>query len=166
VSAYHQSLEKIKLESIVYIDEMGIDVFIYREYAYSKRGVKVIGRLSGKKYRRTSIIAAKFDKNIIAPLQYEGSMGSALFGHWFEFCLIPLLPPASTAILDNASFHNKKRLSLLAHKYGHKIIFLPPYSPELNRIENFWTWLKDKLKKVVHIFDSFDEALRYCFNII
>jgi len=93
-------------------------------------------------------------------------MDSTLFEHWFEFCLIPLLPPVSTAILDNASCHNKKRLSLLAHKYGRKIIFLPPYSPELNQIENFWTWLKSKLKKVVHIFDSFDEASRYCFNII
>jgi len=128
--------------------------------------VKVIGRLFGKKYRRTSIVAAKFDKNIIAPLQYEGSMDSALFEHWFEFCLIPILLPVSTAILDNASFHNKKRLSLLTHKYGHKIIFLPPHSPELNQIENFWVWIKDKLKKVVHIFDSFDETLCYCFNII
>jgi len=58
---------------------MGIDTFIYREYAYSKRGNKVIGCISGKKYKRTSIVAAKLSRNIIAPLQYEGSMDSALF---------------------------------------------------------------------------------------
>jgi transposase len=166
VATYRQEIENINPESIVYIDEMGIDTFIYRAYAYSKRGVKVVGRISGKKYKRTSIVAAKLGKNIIAPLQYGGSMDARLFEQWFEFCLIPLLPPNSTTALDNASFHNKKRLNSLAKEYGHEIIFLPPYSPELNEIENFWGWLKCTLKKVIHIFDNFDDALRYCFNII
>ena len=145
---------------------MGIDTFIYREHAYSKRGVKVIGRIPGKKYKRTSIVAAKLGRNIVAPLQYEGSMDSRLFEHWFEYCLIPALPPNSTVVLDNASFHNKKRIVLLAQQHGHQVIFLPPYSPELNEIENFWGWLKGKLKKVGHLFDNFDDALRYCFNVI
>jgi len=145
---------------------MGIDTFIYRKYAYSKRGIKVIGRISGKKFKRTSIVAAKMGKDIIAPLQYQGSMDSVLFEYWFELCLIPLLPSDSTAILDNASFHNKKRLALLAQKHGHNIIFLPPYSPELNEIEKFWGWLKAKLKRTGHMFDSFDDALCYCFNVM
>jgi len=145
---------------------MGVDTFIYREYAYSAWGIKVIGKISGKKFKRTSIVAAKIGKDIIAPLQYQGSMDSTLFEHWFEFYLIPLLQPNSTAVLDNASFHNKKRLALLAEKYGHKVLFLPPYSPNLNPIEKFWGWLKGKLKKVVYWFDSFNDALWYCFNVI
>ena len=68
--------------------------------------------------------------------------------------------------LDNASFHNKKRLALLAEKYGHRIVFLPPYSPELNPVEKFWGWLKGKLKKAVHLFCDFNDALWYCFNVI
>ena len=145
---------------------MGIDTFIYRQYSYAKKGVKVTGRISGKKFKRTSIVAAKIGKDIIAPLQYQGSMDSVLFEYWFEFYLIPLLLFSSTVVLDNATFHNKKRLVLLAEKYGHKIIFLPPYSPELNEIEKFWGWLKGKLKKVVHLFDDFDQTLCYCFNVI
>jgi len=145
---------------------MGVDTFIYREYAYSARGTKVVGKISGKKFKRTSIVAAKRGKDIIAPLQYQGSMDSALFEHWFEFNLIPLLQPNSSVVLDNASFHNKKRLALLVVKHGHKIIFLPPYSPNLNPIEKFWGWLKGKLKKVVYLFDSFNDALWYCFNVI
>lgn len=116
MDAYYEAIKDINPENIIYIDEMGIDTFIYREHAYSKRGVKVIGRISGKKYKRTSIVAAKLGKNIIAPLQYQGSMDSVLFEYWFEHCLIPLLPPSSTAVLDNATFRNKKRLSLLAQK--------------------------------------------------
>jgi len=166
MAAYFEAIKDIAPESIVYIDEMGIDTFIYREYAYSARGAKVTGKISGKKFKRTSIVAAKIAKDIIAPLQYQGSMDSVLFEHWFEFHLIPLLPPNSTAVLDNASFHNKKRLALLAEKYGHRIVFLPPYSPHLNPIEKFWGWLKGKLKKVVYLFHSFNDALWYCFNVI
>ena len=145
---------------------MGIDTFIFREYAYSKRGSKVTGRILGKKYKRCGLVAGKLGKTIIAPFRYDGSMDSALFEHWFENCFMPSIPPSSTAILGHASFHRKSKLCLLAQKYGHKIIFLPPYSPELNKIENFWSWLKGALKKVVHRFDDFDDALRYCFNVI
>ena len=49
---------------------------------------------------------------------------------------------------------------------GYNVPVVPPYSPNLNEIENFWAWLKAKLKKVVHMFDDFDEALRYCFGVV
>ncbi|MBR1604246.1 MAG: transposase, partial [Synergistaceae bacterium] len=66
-------------------------------------------------------------------------------------------------ILDNASFHRKKRLYKIAELHNVKIIFLPPYSPELNPIEHFWHWLKkttaDTLKQCSNlhlaIFTSF-----------
>ena len=157
------AIADVPKEKHVFIDEMGVDTFIHREYAYAKRGTKVIGRISGKKHRRIGLVAAKLNKKIISPLQYEGSMDSALFEHWFEFRLIPELPPSSTISLDNASFHRKSRLVPIAEKYGHRIIFLPPYSPELNPVENFWAWLRGKLKKVLYLFGDFDVALRYCF---
>ncbi|MBR1486306.1 MAG: transposase, partial [Synergistaceae bacterium] len=52
----------------------------------------------------------------------------------------------------NASFHRKKRLHELAEEYNVKIVFLPPYSPELNPIEHFWYWLKKKSMRFVKIF--------------
>jgi transposase len=91
-------------------------------------------------------------------------MDAKLFEFWFEFCLIPQSPACSTFALDNASFHSKKRLTLLNKKHGHRVVFLPPYSPELNPIENFWSWLKGKLKKILPVYNDFDEALCYCFN--
>jgi len=145
---------------------MGIDTFIYREHAYSKKGAKVIGLVSGKKYKRCGLVAGKLGKKIIAPLQYNGSIDSALFELWFNECFIPSIPPSSTVILDNASFHRKSKLISIVQNHGHRIIFLPPYSPNLNQMENFWAWLKAKLKKVVHMFDDFDEALCYCFGVV
>jgi len=106
------------------------------------------------------------NKRVVSPLQYDGAMDSILFELWFENCLIPALPSNSVIVMDNASFHRKSRLVPLAQVSGHSIIFLPPYSPELNLIENTWSWLKIKLKKVMGDFDCFDKALCYCFRWI
>jgi len=92
-------------------------------------------------------------------------MDSILFETWFVKRLLPALPPKTTIVMDNASFHRKSRLSLLVKDTGHQIIYLPPYSPELNPIENFWSWLKNRLRKILPYFDNFGEALRDCFLV-
>jgi len=93
-------------------------------------------------------------------------MDSQLFEFWFEKCLLPELTPDSTIVMDNAAFHRKKRLELIALESCHKVVFLPPYSPEYNPIEKLWSWIKCMLRKVLYCFDNFDESLRYCFNCI
>jgi putative transposase len=125
----------------------------------------VIGRVNGKKYKRVGIVAAMLSSNIIAPFQYEGTMDSTLFEIWFVNMLLPSLPPNTTIVMDRASFHRKKELVPLAETFGHRIIYLPPYSPELNDIENFWSWLKSRLRKILPYFDDFDLALTDCFNV-
>lgn len=105
-------------------------------------------------------------KEILAPLQYEGTMDSALFEMWFQECLLPTLPEDSFIVMDNARFHRKNKLFALAQSSGHQLVFLPPYSPELNPIENFWAWLKVKLRNILSSFVSFDDALYYVFNLV
>ncbi|MCL2199679.1 MAG: transposase, partial [Defluviitaleaceae bacterium] len=61
------------------------------------------------------------------------------------------------------SFHRKSTLKELAAKANCEVIFLPPYSPDLNPIEKFWAWLKQKLKSVLFMFPNFDDALMDCF---
>ncbi len=91
-----------------------------------------------------NIVAAQRGSQIIAPLQYKGMMHAEFFEAWFEHELIPLLTKSEVVVMDDASFHRKNCLNNIAQKYGIKIIFLPPYSPELNPIEHFWHWLKKK----------------------
>jgi len=161
-----QQIEQIPKSKIAYIDETGIDAYLCREHCWSLPGQKIVGYVSGKKYRRIGIVAAKMGKNILAPLQYDGTMDSVLFEAWFEKSLMCELPADTTIVMDNASFHRKARLISLAEKHGHQIIFLPPYSPELNPIENFWAWLKSKLRNSLCSLSNFDDALYYCFNFM
>lgn len=162
---YLDEIAGISSHQIAYVDETGIDNYLYREYAYAPKGEKIYGYISGRKYKRAGIVAAQMGKEIVAPLQYDGTMDSSLFEQWFKECLLPNLPPKSVIVMDNAAFHRKRRLFLLAENKGHRLIFLPPYSPELNPIENFWSWLKRQLRKVLPYSHSFDDALFECFQV-
>ena len=64
-------------------------------------------KISGKKFQRTNIIAAKLGNEIIAPMQYNSKMDSALFELWFENFLLLCLEKGTTIVMDNASFHRK-----------------------------------------------------------
>lgn len=150
----------------MYVDECGIDQYLYREYAYSPRGQKVIAKISGKKFKRTNIVAGICCGEWVAPMEYSGTTNSVTFEHWFENCLLKEVKPGDIIVLDNASFHKKSVLPELAQKNNCKVIFLPPYSPDLNPIEKKWAWLKKKLRKILPLFSTFEDAFRNCFEVV
>ena len=84
VKEYLEKIKDISPEKIIYVDETGIDKFLYRKYARVLRGEKIFGQLKDKKIERTNIVAAQVGKKIIAPLQYKGMMHSQFFEAWFE----------------------------------------------------------------------------------
>ena len=120
-------------------------------------------RIKGRKYKRTSIVAAQMGNEIIAPCQYTGTMNHEWFEKWFQEHLLPALPKETVIVMDNASFHRKEQLYSLAQKSGCYLIFLPPYSPELNPIEHFWAWLKRTLRRILPKLDSLDQAIFAAF---
>lgn len=148
---------------LYYIDECGINKYIYREYAYSPRGVSIEGKISGKKFKRTNIVAAKCGDKIVAPFIYDGTTDSTLFEYWFEHMFLKSVPKYSVAILDNATFHRKAKLRELANNVNCEVLFLPPYSPDLNVIEKYWAWLKHKLRRILSARSDFYDAITECF---
>jgi len=165
-SVFIKTLENYPQHTRYYVDECGIDKYVYREYGYSPKGIPIIGNISGKKYKRTNIVAAKCGDTIVAPMVYEGTTDSHLFEQWFDFCLLKAIPKHSVIILDNATFHRKSKLHALAEQHDCYVLFLPPYSPDLNPIEKFWAWLKSRLRNTLHNFNCFDRALVDCFSFI
>ena len=136
---------------------------MYREYARAARGQKVVAKISGKKFKRTNIVAGICQGNWVAPMEYNCMTDSILFEYWFEKCLLKELNPGSVIILDNATFHKKSVIPLLAAEANCRVIFLPPYSPDLNPIEKRWACIKRKLREILHDFESFDDALSSAF---
>jgi len=95
---------------------------------------------------------------------FNGSCNTEVFNSWVEHFLIKELVPGQFVVMDNASFHKAQKTKVLIEPVGCKIIFLPPYSPDLNPIEKFWAnmkrWIKNKISNYTQLYD----AIRNFFN--
>ena len=78
--------------------------------------------------------------------------------------LIPELRPGQIVVLDNATFHKSQKTKELIESVACKILFLPPYSPDLNPIEKFWANLKAKIRSIIHHVKTIDAALSLLFS--
>jgi transposase len=104
----------------------------------------------------------------------RGSTDGAVFEEFIE----QLLPfcgrwpePKSVLVMDNASFHHTERIEQMCHDAGVKLVYLPPYSPDLNPIEEFFAELKAFIKRHWQIFEddadqSFDTFLEWCIDMV
>ena len=160
-------IEQVDPEKLVWLDESGIDEYLHRDYARAIRGKQVISDVYGRKYGRISVIAAwlPHSKKMIAPYVFEGYTDTKLFNGWIKKCLLPCLKKGQVVIMDNAAFHKSTITKDLIESVGCRILFQPPYSPDLNPIEQQWAILKRKFRKHKHKFNNFNEAVDYAFNV-
>jgi transposase len=94
------------------------------------------------------MISAQCRIAISTPLVFEGTTDSKLFNHWLETCLVPQLKAGQLVVMYNYSIHKSNKTKEIIEKVGCKILFLPPYFPDFNPIENYCTTLKAPVKKI------------------
>jgi transposase len=88
-----------------------------------------------------------------------------VFNSWVENFLIKEVVPGQFVVMDNAAFHKSIKTRELIESVGCKIIFLPPYSPDLNPIEKFWANMKRWIKNKIHLFDNLYAAIQAFFAL-
>ena len=124
---------------------------------------------SGKRTQRVSWLAALKEGKLFAPLTFEGSCNRDLFENWLKNCLLPQLNPGDLIIIDNASFHKGEYIKEIVEEAKCEIWYLPSYSPDLNKIENWWavlkTWMKQRLKEFDTVRECVDVAFKNCPNV-
>ena len=116
-------MNSLKDLPVLYIDETGIDRYLYRPYARAPRGEKVYEKISERRFERTSIVAGQVDGEFIAPMIYKESMTIDFFVEWFKTQLLPALKTPHVIVMDNTSFHPKHILDELYLQDKH--FFLP-----------------------------------------
>ncbi len=159
-----QELQKIKTESIVYCDEVGVHDNIAPIYGWSEQGKRSYGERDGRSKEKLNIVAGLNNKTLIAPFEYSGNTDGSVFLDWITNHLCPCLKEGQTVILDNASFHKAKEVKDAIEKVGCRLLYLPPYSPDLNPIEHCWANLKNCLRKIRRKFDNLQNALTYAMH--
>ena len=125
--------------------------------------MRCVGERLGQRTQRVSMAAAWCEGQVLAPLTFEGYCDSALIEAWFEQHLIHELCAGQVVILDNASFHAHARLREILAQVGCTLLPLPPYSPDLNKIEPLWHVLKSRIAHSRDQHASFREAMDAAF---
>lgn len=109
------------------------------------------------------MIAGLCNNKIIAPFTHEITTDAELFNGWLEKCLIPELRPGQVIVMDNYSIHKTNKTKELIEAAGCKLLFLPPYSPDLNPIEQYWAIIKAKCKYFLSYTSTLTRALQIAF---
>ena len=122
-------------DNIVYVDESGFQENVQRDSGWAKRGQKIYCDVQGKYNPKTNLIMAQRKREWLAPMLFHKSCTSQTVNAWLEQMLLKELNKPSIIIMDNAPFHSKAFITQLLERYGHYALFLPPYSPDFNPIE-------------------------------
>lgn len=143
---------------IVYSDETGIDDNEVPLIGWSPRGERCYAEKKAERRTRYNITAALNVNQLFAPFLFEGYSTASTYETYVEQILVPALKPGMVVVIDNASFHKSKKVVELIEGAGCRIIFLPPYSPDFNPIEHWWTAVKSAIRLAAEGARDFYEA--------
>lgn len=152
-------MQALDAKDLVYSDESGIDHRIMKTHGWSRIGKLIKDDTYGARKGRTSVIAALCNGQIIAPFRFQGHCNKNVFFAYISEVLIPVLQKGQTLIIDNASFHKSNEIKQKIEEAGCNLLFLPPYSPDFNPIEHYWSKLKKLIRKLIPKFDNISDAI-------
>ncbi len=155
---YLKTISEIDPKKLVYSDETGIDDNEVCLSGWAPRGSRCYSKKPAFRNTRYNITAALLNGKLIAPFLFEGYSTQAVYETYIEKVLLPLLAPGMFLIIDNARFHKSRRVVDLIEGAGCQVVFLPPYSPDLNPIEHWWASVKQAIKRAAEQIDNFYEA--------
>lgn len=133
---------------LAFIDETSVKTNLTRLRGRAPVGERLHGAAPFGKWRTQTFIAALTSDELIAPWVIEGAMNGAAFETYIETQLAPQLNPGTVVILDNLSTHKSPRAAQALKERGCWFLFLPPYSPDLNPIEQAFSKLKAHLRRI------------------
>ena len=111
------------------------------------RGHRLIGKAPHGRWRTLTFLAALRCDRIEAPCVIDGPVNGQNFRAWVEQFLVPVLNPGDVVIMDNLGSHKGHAIRRAIRAAGAKLFFLPPYSPDLNPIEQLFAKLKHLMRK-------------------
>ncbi len=134
------------LEHLKFLDESGVNLGLTRLYGRAAPGERVVEATPGISGAHYTLVAALGLKGIQAPLLFEGAMTALTFQVYVADVLAPTLHRGDILLLDNLSAHKPDPARAILEARGVQVIFLPPYSPDLNPIEKCWAKVKEALR--------------------
>lgn len=133
--------------SFIFIDETFAKTNMTRLYGRAPSGERVIDAAPHGHWRTTTFIAGLSRRGVVAPCVFDGPINGELFLAYVRFMLAPALKPGDVVVLDNLGSHKVSGVEAAIRATGASLMYLPPYSPDLNPIEQLFAKTKALLRK-------------------
>lgn len=144
---YNAEIEREIWSRLRFLDEAGSNLAMTRLYGRAAKGERVIEAVPQNYGENITMLAALSVSGIQAPMTINGAVDGIVFKVYVEKVLAPTLTVGDVVIMDNLSAHKVAGVKELIEARGAKLIYLPPYSPDLNPIEKCWSKIKTYLRK-------------------
>ncbi len=139
--------EKVDPQRFVFVDEMGTNTSLSPLYAWSRRGQRARGSVPRNRGPNTTLLSSMSLEGMGPSLAVVGSTTAEVFEVYVEKVLAPSLQRGQLVVMDNLSSHKGKRVRELIEERGCELVYLPPYSPDLNPIEEAFSKIKGFIRK-------------------
>ena len=148
-TAWKQWQETCDPAKLVFLDETGAKTDMIRRYGRAKGGARCLDKAPGGHWKTMTLIAGLRIDDITAPWRLDRAMNGDAFKTYLATQLAPTLRPGDIVIADNLSSHKVAGVREIIKSCGATMIYLPPYSPDLNPIEQVFAKLKRLLRKAM-----------------
>jgi transposase len=132
---------------LVFIDETWASTNMARRYGRAPRGERLRAAIPHGHWKTTTFIAGLRNSGMVAPMVLDGPINGELFQAYVEQVLVPELRRGDVVIMDNLGSHKGAAVRSAIEAVGAALLYLPPYSPDFNPIENAFAKLKAALRK-------------------
>ena len=162
---FWNQIRSIQVEDLIFVDEAGVNLALIRLYARALRGQRARGTRPHKRGKNVSMIAAIAFQGIVASVNLVGAADGLTFEAFVIQKLVPLLWKGACVVWDNSTIHKGGESEKAIRKAGARLINLPPYSPDFNPIENFWSKVKNTLRSLgARTYSALDDAIANAFS--
>ena len=134
-------------ERLIFVDETWAKTNMTRQHGRAPRGQRLVAAVPHGHWKTMTFLAGLRRSGIVAPCVIDGPINGRLFLAWVEQFLVPTLQPGDIVVLDNLGSHKGAAVRRAMRAAGAHMLFLPPYSPDLNPIEMVFAKLKTLLRK-------------------
>jgi transposase len=138
---------EVDAERLLFVDEMGLNISLSPLYAWSRRGERAFGSAPRNWGKNVTLLASITHRGVGPCLAVEGPTTREVFEAYLERVLAPTLEPGRVVVMDNLSAHKGGRVREIVERAGCELIYLPPYSPDLNPIERAFSKVKGLLRR-------------------
>jgi transposase len=141
-----QTLRSIPLDKLIFLDESGVSTQMTRLYARCTGGARIHEATPDGRWKILTILGAISTRGMIATMTIEAATDREIFLAYLDEVLCPKLRPGDVVVMDNLSSHKVQGVRERIEAAGAMLLYLPPYSPDLNPIEKAWAKLKQLLR--------------------